>query len=120
MAYGAPGWLMPATVPYSVKSFRTRAASRRSRARLRARRTRGSSNGFFSWWKAIVSTHVQGLFWITILSPSACFRLAWSRSGVAPTQSAATRPPRSAATRAAPSTMNSARKPSRYGNPFMK
>ena len=92
--------MSPATSFTIAMRESTREPSQRSIASVSARRTRLSSNGFFSWLNASTAWQFHGLSWIVTLGPSAWARVSRS-PGVKPRNWMCARSLRIAATWAA-------------------
>ena len=99
-AYVVPGTWTPPTSFTMVIFDSAFDPFQRSTARVRARRTRGSSQGFFSWCGTTQSAQSHGLSLTVIFEPSAPTRT--SRAvGLNARNSMSARSPRTAAMRAA-------------------
>ena len=97
MAHGVPGtWIPPTSFTTAIGQV-LRSLVAVERRGVSARRTRLSSNGFFSWFIATSCTQFQGLSCTVILLPSAGTRLSRS-AGLKPRNWMWARSPRMAAT----------------------
>src|SRR6266404_2826925 len=116
-AKGEPGNTMPPTVRMIAIFDKAGAPCQRSTARVSARRTRTSSNGFFLWFGVTSRPQFQSLVCTVILSPSAPTNSSRAAGG-RPRNSIAARSLRIASRRVACFGARIPTMPSRYGSPL--